>query len=306
MKKTFYSNGKLLLTGEYAVLDGATALAIPTKYGQSLAVTPNNSNLLEWASFDDKGAIWFKCKLANKANKWTIYEVNDTLFDVDVSKTLLTILTKAQELNPLFLKSEQGITVNTHLDFPRDWGLGTSSTLINNIAQWAQIDAFQLLDESFGGSGYDIAAAQNDQPIFYQRSKPPTFRSVHLPWEFKDQLFFVHLNQKQDSKKGIAHYKSTAVSKLQLLRISDLSEKLLMCYSLTDFQKIMEHHEKLISEMIDLPTVKERLFSDYGGLVKSLGAWGGDFILVSGTLREMDYFRSKGYRTIISYPEMIK
>jgi mevalonate kinase len=28
----FYSNGKLLLTGEYLVLDGAKSLALPTKF----------------------------------------------------------------------------------------------------------------------------------------------------------------------------------------------------------------------------------------------------------------------------------
>ena len=35
LKKDFYSNGKLLLTSEYVVLDGAIALAIPTRLGQS-------------------------------------------------------------------------------------------------------------------------------------------------------------------------------------------------------------------------------------------------------------------------------
>ena len=34
----FYSHGKLLLTGEYLVLDGALALAVPCKLGQSLTV----------------------------------------------------------------------------------------------------------------------------------------------------------------------------------------------------------------------------------------------------------------------------
>jgi mevalonate kinase len=38
MKETFYSNGKLLITGEYLVLDGATAFALPTKIGQNLIV----------------------------------------------------------------------------------------------------------------------------------------------------------------------------------------------------------------------------------------------------------------------------
>jgi hypothetical protein len=30
-EKTFYSNGKLLITGEYLVLDGAKAFALPKK-----------------------------------------------------------------------------------------------------------------------------------------------------------------------------------------------------------------------------------------------------------------------------------
>ena len=34
----FYSHGKLLITGEYLVLDGAKALAVPTVFGQDLSV----------------------------------------------------------------------------------------------------------------------------------------------------------------------------------------------------------------------------------------------------------------------------
>ena len=36
--KEFHANGKLLLTGEYAVLDGAKAIGLPTKRGQSLQI----------------------------------------------------------------------------------------------------------------------------------------------------------------------------------------------------------------------------------------------------------------------------
>ena len=32
MIKNYYSNGKLLLSGEYAILDGAEGWAIPTKF----------------------------------------------------------------------------------------------------------------------------------------------------------------------------------------------------------------------------------------------------------------------------------
>ena len=43
MKKEFYSNGKLLITGEYLVLDGAKAFALPTKFGQNLIVEKGNN-----------------------------------------------------------------------------------------------------------------------------------------------------------------------------------------------------------------------------------------------------------------------
>ena len=48
--KTFRSHGKLLLTSEYVVLDGAKALALPTKFGQSLSILPNNKGNISWQS----------------------------------------------------------------------------------------------------------------------------------------------------------------------------------------------------------------------------------------------------------------
>jgi len=85
--------------------------------------------------------------------------------------------------------------------------LGTSSTLINNIAQWLQIDAFELLNNSFGGSGYDIACAQYDTPIFYRlENQKPNVTPVDFQPQFASNLYFVYLNQKQNSKNAIAAY----------------------------------------------------------------------------------------------------
>jgi mevalonate kinase len=60
MKKTFYSNGKLLITGEYVVLDGAKALALPTKFGQNLIIEASENELIHWKSHDHDGSIWFE------------------------------------------------------------------------------------------------------------------------------------------------------------------------------------------------------------------------------------------------------
>ncbi|MFN5366863.1 MAG: hypothetical protein ACK5CH_15765 [Bacteroidota bacterium] len=54
------ASGKLLLTGEYFVLDGATALALPVRYGQRLEVSPTRpSGLFAWNSRDEHGNPWF-------------------------------------------------------------------------------------------------------------------------------------------------------------------------------------------------------------------------------------------------------
>ena len=288
-----------MLTGEYLVLDGATALAIPTCKGQSLSVEQATGNEIVWSSLDENGNEWFK---ASFDNEFKVSHAND----IKVAHTLQDILSKARQLNPEFLTEDKLYKVTTQLEFPSNWGLGSSSTLINNIAQWAAVDAFELLANSFGGSGYDIAAAQTDKPIFYTKLNPsPAIKTVTLPWDFKDQLFFVHLNKKQDSKLGIARYQDKQVSKSQLQQITDITHKLLLCYNLTDFERLMESHERIISTIMELPTVKEQLFSGYSGIVKSLGAWGGDFVLVTGNASDHVYFKKKGYTTIISFSEMI-
>lgn len=288
-----------MLTGEYVVLDGATALAIPTKYGQSLEIDISEKKEIHWQSYDENGSLWFEdffdLKNFESQNK-----------ESEISKTVSKILREAQKLNPDFLSKYEGIQVKTTLDFPRNWGLGSSSTLINNIAQWAEVDGFALLANSFGGSGYDIAAAQSDAPILYELKKGNSkFRKVNLPWDFTDSLFFVHLNKKQDSKDGIARYKNASGDKKSLQRISDISNKLLLCYSLSDFEALLNVHEKIISEIIKLPTIKEQLFSDYPNTIKSLGAWGGDFVLATGNENDMDYFKKKGFETVIPFEKMI-
>ncbi|NNM22646.1 MAG: GHMP kinase [Flavobacteriaceae bacterium] len=299
LNSVYHSNGKLLLTGEYVVLDGAKALAVPTRFGQSLEVLPKDDPGIEWNSLDQVGNRWF-------------HELFDRDFlpriksnDVQ-SKTLSTILQEAAKLNPMSKIRDHGWQVNTQLEFDRDWGLGTSSTLINNIAQWFEVDAFRLLQESFGGSGYDIAAAQNDQPLLYtQNAGKPLVELVSPDWKFKDQLFFVHLNRKQDSKEGIERYRKRATTQntAAIERISIISEEVLRGGTIDPFISLLTEHEEIIASLIGLTPIKQELFSSFDGLIKSLGAWGGDFILASGN---RDYFKMKGYHTILEYDEMVK
>jgi len=302
--KTFRSNGKLLLTGEYVVLDGAVALAIPTKYGQSLSITPNKTQKIYWKSFDDQKNIWFETEVDLEfilTSKLTEIHQNTT------NSRLQQILCAARMLNPEFLNTNSGFKIETYLDFPKNWGLGTSSTLINNVAQWAHVDAFKLLKLTFGGSGYDIACAQNNTPITYRlESEKPTIKQVDFNPSFAKHLYFVYLNKKQNSRDGIAHYRALQQDLKPIIsEIDALTEEMIACKDETRFEKLIEAHEHIISKTIQQPTVKSLYFNDFEGAIKSLGAWGGDFILASSKKDPSLYFKNKGFDTVIPYNKMI-
>ena len=75
--------------------------------------------------------------------------------------------------------------------------------------------------------------------------------------------------------------------------------------TLSDFELFMDRHETVLSAILKMTPVKERLFPDYYGTIKSLGAWGGDFILATGDEKSISYFKSKGYNTVIPYSKMV-
>ena len=306
---TFYSNGKLLLTGEYVILDGAKALAIPSKFGQNLAIQKLNESKLIWESYTEKNELWLQVEFdlpRLRIITATFDATNDGGND-SLAESLQNILFEAKKLNQAFLSNQQGYYIKSKLTFARNWGLGSSSTLINNIAQWAKIDAFQLQFNTFGGSGYDIACAQNDSPILYQiTDQKPSFNNVSFNPNFKDQLFFVYLNKKQNSREGITRYKNFKGNVSTFVEeISQITNQIYTCDSLTEFEKLLADHESVISKIIDQEPIQKRLFSDYFGQTKSLGAWGGDFILATGNDDTPHYFKQKGFETLFRYVNLI-
>ena len=302
MKNNFYSNGKLLITAEYLILNGAKGLALPTVFGQDLVVKKINSPELVWESFDKNNATWFK----------NIYQLPDISIDnsnkeSEIAITLQKILKEARKLNPEFLNTNTGFQVRTKLTFQRNWGLGSSSTLINNIAKWARINAFDLLNNSFGGSGYDIACAENNTSILYQiRNKTPKIEKVNFNPVFRDQLYFIHLNQKQNSRSEIINFlRNKKEIQAEAKEISGLTIEILNSSTIADFENILKEHEKIIASIVGKKPIQKELFFDYFGQTKSLGAWGGDFILATGNEDTTAYFKNKGFETVIPYNKMI-
>ena len=292
----FYSHGKLLLTGEYTVLQGALALALPTKQGQSLTVIDSEDNTLHWKSYAPDGSCWFDAVL--ELDHFAVTQSSTPEMATRLSDILKAVRLQNQDF------CRQGTTVTTQLEFDRQWGLGSSSTLLANLSQWAGINPYQLLKASWGGSGYDIACAQTSQPLFYQWVEgTPIVEIAPFDPSFKHDLYFVYLNQKQDSQKEVTAFQKKASDPRLIASISGLTQELVLCETLTSFMAILHEHESLMANHLNRPRIQEERFSDFTGCVKSLGAWGGDFVMACGG--SQSYFKDKGYSVIRNYSEFI-
>lgn len=295
-----FSPGKLMLTSEYVAVDGALVLAIPTKLGQELFYTENENqkSLIFWEAYH-QNQLWLKATIDYK--NWKILETNDS----KASEFILKTLKNVQNLSDTKLKSDTSYHIKTNLQFPSDFGLGSSSTLMNNLAEWANIDPFILNEISLGGSGYDVAVAKEKSAVLYSRFPERVYETIDFQPSFKDELIFIHLNQKQDSREGISHYRSKPTSTELINDYSKLTKKIVNSQNLEEFSELMTIHEQKLSDFLETPTVKEKYFQDCPSFVKSLGAWGGDFVLASKFGDYQDYFKKQGFSKIFSWKDLI-
>ena len=294
-----YSNGKVLLTGEYVILDGALSLAAPTKFGQHLKFQENLSNFINWKSKNFDGNIWFECLITSDTLKV------ESTSSQKISNTLVEIINFIREYNPAFLKN-CGSDISTNLTFEKNLGLGSSSTLISNLSKISGVNPYTLNNKIFKGSGYDIACAESISPILYKLDKDQKIiNEVSFKPSFNEHIYFVYLNKKQNSILEIEKYNKNKASNSIINEISDITSEIVVCNSIDGFNKLIEAHELIISKLISKQTVKDLLFKDFDGYIKSLGAWGGDMIMVTSQIDPSQYFIEKGYSTIFKFKELL-
>ena len=315
----YKSNGKFLLTGEYLVLKGATALALPLKKGQSLDVEilDSNEGIIHWDAYyktSDNGQRttvnnhWFSAILDK-----TDLSIKST-DDKEKAERLSDILSKAKALNENIFTETHDYRFSTLLDFDPQWGLGSSSTLINNIAEWAEINPYKLLDQTFKGSGYDIACAKSNHPIFFEvmtndpQSISQKIEAAKFDPIFKDNLYFVYLGHKQNSAREIKAFLSKDKNyDSEIKSISEISRSLPNIQTLRDFCYFIKIHEEITAACLEQRRLR-KYFNDFEGEIKSLGAWGGDFFLVATEWDEekvKKYFDSKDLNIVFRYQDIV-
>ena len=133
----FHSCGKLLITAEYLILKGAKGLAVPTKYGQRLSVKKNTEKYIIWKAYTCNKEKWIDCK----------FDLSFELIKSYNTKTehiysVIKLLKNINQISPGF--AGQGLDISTTLEFQRNWGLGSSSTIICNVSNWLKINPYEL------------------------------------------------------------------------------------------------------------------------------------------------------------------
>lgn len=306
MENIFHANAKLMISGEYLVLDGALALAVPLNVGQSMKVTYLTSEVqpaIYWQAIEDS-KTWFE----GEFNLHDLSIINAS--DDSIAERLKLFFVAINELAPECFRSERSIKFETNNEFRRQWGLGTSSALLVNLSRWAGVNPFELHFMVSNGSGYDIAAAMSDTPIFYQvKNKVPKVKPVSFYPPFSDKMFMVYMGNKQFSDAEVTRYEIMNRPSYSLIeKISDFTRKMVVCSDLKDFSMLIELHEKLLSHYLQRPTIGSLFFDDLEGTVKSLGAWGGDFVLMICDKTKnwvKDYLKEKGFSVVFEYNELV-
>jgi len=282
-------------------LDGAKAIALPSKLTQDLYVEQCDKEIIEWQSIDEKGNVWYEENFYLKNND-LVYsaEKNNT------SEKLLLLfnhILKTREVKDIL-----GNKFSTKLNFKREWGLGTSSTFVNNLAKWANIDPYRLLFSAFKGSGYDIACCDVNNPIIFEKKQNSiNVENITFNPPFIENIYLIHLDKKQNTQTSITNYLRNKSEKNDLIkRINLISEEMLQCKNLNHFEDLIVEHESIISQVISQEPIQKLTFNDYNlGKIKSLGAWGGDFILVTSKNNDLSYFNNKGFETILKLSDLV-
>ena len=112
------------------------------------------------------------------------------------------------------------------------------------------------------------------------------------------------MNKKQSSNLEIKRFNRLTIDIEVVKKISLITENIIKSKTLENFEKLINQHEEIIENLVGIEAVKKKYFSDFKGSIKSLGAWGGDFVMA--TRNDKKYFIEKGYNTVFSFIELIK
>lgn len=277
-------------------------LAVPLRWGQTLKVSENQGAEVHWVSKDPEGQKWFECKL-----NLIDFSVEKTT-DEDRAGFIQSLIKSAAQLNSDFLSKWKKYKITSDLEFNPEWGLGSSSTLIANLAQWAELSPFELYFDTQEGSGYDVAAAISDAPFLYQKSETElSFETFDWDQKLMETIVVFYQGNKQSSAAEVSDWKKNKRwNRGDISHMSTISESLADCSDVEQAMKLFGEHLKMMEKILDQRAFEGR-YADFDGVMKPLGAWGGDFGLALSPDPEYTkkYLSKQGLEHVFQLSEIV-
>lgn len=306
-----------MLCGEYAVTIGVEALAVPVQLGQWMYVWEFNSPLggdrLIWEAKEKDGSTWlneyFSLPLLSD---FVESSVSDELEGQVLRNTDRNVIKKMLGLVASdFWKAGKSYRIETQLEFNRNSGLGSSSTMISNFARYTGLDAQWLQQQVFGGSGYDVAVAEVGKGLVFWKHNDLAHWG---PWSLSTQLTenwqVVFLGQKQNSRDSLSQVK-IRLQEIQndnflLHQLQQILAAVKMASEVPMLEAGLEMWQAVLSMGLGLETPYQHFgFQPIkGGVCKWLGAWGGDMLLVNAVFAEKQREALSVY-TSVSWNELV-
>jgi hypothetical protein len=127
--------------------------------------------------------------------------------------------------------------------------------------------------------------------------------------EISRHIYFVYLGKKQHTSKSIQNFRNRALySAADIETVTSITNEIVKCKTVEEFEILLTEHERLMSQILDTPSIKSSYFPRLKGCVKSLGAWGGDFVLITSRLTKAAFaeqMKKLGFPVSYAYHDLV-
>lgn len=294
-----------MLCGEYAVIIGVEALALPVSLGQWMYVwefdSPGGGDRLIWEAKEKDGSTWLNESFALPLE--TMEAETEKSSERDRSREVLhSMLSMVAEG---FWKTGKSYRIETQLEFDRSSGLGSSSTMVANFARFAGLDAQKVQQKVLCGSGYDVAVAELGKGLaFWKNAEVANWDAWKLSADLTSKWKIVFLGKKQNSRNALADVKGKLmeIEKDDFLmhQLQQVCAAVKMANQVPMLEAGLEMWQAILAMSLGLETPYQhfKFQPTKGGLCKWLGAWGGDMLLINDVFEESEREALKKYKIV--------
>lgn len=294
-----------MLCGEYVVIIGVEALALPVSLGQWMYVwefdSPGGGDRLIWEAKEKDGSTWLNESFALplEAMEAEAEKSSERDRSREVLHSMLSMVAEG------FWKTGKSYRIETQLEFDRSSGLGSSSTMVANFARFAGLDAQKVQQKVLGGSGYDVAVAELGKGlVFWKNAEVANWDAWKLSADLTSKWKIVFLGKKQNSRNALADVKGKLmeIEKDDFLmhQLQQVCAAVKMAKQVPMLEAGLEMWQAILAMSLGLETPYQhfKFQPSKGGLCKWLGAWGGDMLLINDVFEESEREALKKYKIV--------